>query len=231
MDLFNPFLLHLSYPISIHLFYLNSSILSQYINSFIFPYIYPILAQYVYLITSQYIYPILAHISHISTSILSYLTYHISIHLISKHLLSCSSILPYTSILSILSIYLSYTSIKSVLWLSEYIYPILLQCINPILVHLFYTPLHVHINTCILSYLDAYILPSGNLREFLKIHFNVQGVPKNMGIQWRIRYSLCCELTLQYLISKALILLCLLKCILWKGQKTAKMCLMSILSP
>ena len=201
--------IHKFFYISVHLSYLSSICISYHISIHL-----SYLSSH---ITYQYIYPILAHISHISTSILSYLTYHISIHLISKHLLSCSSILPYTSILSILSIYLSYTSIKSVLWLSEYIYPILLQCINPILVHLFYTPLHVHINTCILSYLDAYILPSGNLREFLKIHFNVQGVPKNMGIQWRIRYSLCCELALQYLISKAMILLCLLKCILWKG--------------
>ena len=26
--------------------------------------------------------------------------------------------------------------------------------------------------------------------------FYVQGVPINMGIQWRIRYRLCCELAL-----------------------------------
>ena len=44
----------------------------------------------------------------------------------------------------------------------------------------------------------------------------IQGVPKNMGIQWRIRYRLCYELALQYLISKALILICLLEFILWK---------------
>ena len=49
--------------------------------------------------------------------------------------------------------------------------------------------------------------------KFLQLFTNIdiQGVPKNMGIQWRIRYRLCYELPLQYLISKAIILLCLLE--------------------
>ena len=38
----------------------------------------------------------------------------------------------------------------------------------------------------------------------------------NMGIQWRIRFRLCYELALQYMISKVIILLCLLEFILWK---------------
>ena len=45
----------------------------------------------------------------------------------------------------------------------------------------------------------------------------IQGVPKNMGIQWRIGYRLCYELALYYLISKAIIVSCLLEFILWKG--------------
>ena len=40
-----------------------------------------------------------------------------------------------------------------------------------------------------------------------------------MGIQWRIGYRLCYEIALQYLISKALILLCLLEFIYEKGKR------------
>ena len=47
-----------------------------------------------------------------------------------------------------------------------------------------------------------------------------------MGIQWRIRYRLSCELP--YLISKAIILLFLLEFILWKRQKGVKMCLVCL---
>ena len=39
----------------------------------------------------------------------------------------------------------------------------------------------------------------------------IQGVPKNMGIQWRIRYRLCYELALIPNFK------CLLEFILWKG--------------
>ena len=49
-----------------------------------------------------------------------------------------------------------------------------------------------------------------------------------MGIQWRIRYRLCYELALRYLILKAIILLCLLEFMLWKGWKTVKMCLYNV---
>ena len=33
----------------------------------------------------------------------------------------------------------------------------------------------------------------------------IQGVQKDMGIQWRIQYRLCFELALPYLFSKAII--------------------------
>ena len=44
----------------------------------------------------------------------------------------------------------------------------------------------------------------------------IQGVPINMGIQWRIRYRLCSRTSIVMPISKAIILLCLLKVLLWK---------------
>ena len=39
---------------------------------------------------------------------------------------------------------------------------------------------------------------------FNHIYIYIQGVPKNMGIHWRIRYRHCYELAWQYLISKAI---------------------------
>ena len=53
--------------------------------------------------------------------------------------------------------------------------------------------------------------------------FYIQGVPKHMGIQWRIGYRLFYELALQYLISKAIILFCLLEFILWSLPCSCKL--------